>query len=89
MAVPSALAINEMRLNEPPRKAAGSDRRWYLAGSIGCGPHPAALDFRKPIVHGNLRLFGSPTFAVDRELFWGDDRLEDAVSWHRHGRVVR
>jgi hypothetical protein len=19
----------------------------------------------------------------------GDDRLEDAVSWHRHGRVVR
>jgi len=22
-----------------------------------------------------LRVFGSPTFVVDRELFWGDDRL--------------
>lgn len=26
-------------------------------------------------------IFGSPTFVVDREIFWGDDRLEDAVSW--------
>jgi len=26
-------------------------------------------------------IFGSPSFIVDRELFWGDDRLEDAVSW--------
>jgi 2-hydroxychromene-2-carboxylate isomerase len=36
-----------------------------------------------------LRIFGSPTFAVDRELFWGDDRLEDAISWCRSGRVQR
>ena len=28
-----------------------------------------------------LGIFGSPTFAVDREIFWGDDRLEDAVHW--------
>jgi len=28
-----------------------------------------------------LGIFGSPTFAVDRELFWGDDRLEDAIGW--------
>ena len=35
----------------------------------------------------DLGIFGSPTFAIGRELFWGDDRLEDAVSWHRHGRV--
>jgi len=34
-----------------------------------------------------LGIFGSPTFAVGRELFWGDDRVEDAVSWHRHGCV--
>mgnify|MGYP001301821687 CR=1 FL=1 len=26
-------------------------------------------------------IFGSPCFIVDGELFWGDDRLEDAVSW--------
>jgi 2-hydroxychromene-2-carboxylate isomerase len=36
-----------------------------------------------------LGVFGSPTFAVDRELFWGDDRLEDAISWRRSDRVWR
>ncbi len=34
-----------------------------------------------------LAIFGSPTFVVGEELFWGDDRLEDAISWHRHARV--
>lgn len=28
-----------------------------------------------------LGIFGSPTFAVGGEIFWGDDRLEDAVAW--------
>jgi 2-hydroxychromene-2-carboxylate isomerase len=36
-----------------------------------------------------LGIFGSPTFVVGRELFWGDDRLEDAISWHRHSEVRR
>jgi 2-hydroxychromene-2-carboxylate isomerase len=36
-----------------------------------------------------LGIFGSPTFAVGGELFWGDDRLDDAVSWFRHGKVMR
>jgi 2-hydroxychromene-2-carboxylate isomerase len=30
-----------------------------------------------------LGIFGSPTFTVGRELFWGDDRLEDAIAWAR------
>lgn len=34
-----------------------------------------------------LGVFGAPTFAVDGELFWGDDRLEDAVEWAIHGRL--
>lgn len=28
-----------------------------------------------------LGVFGSPTFVVDGEVFWGDDRLDDAVLW--------
>ena len=28
-----------------------------------------------------LGAFGSPTFAVGEELFWGDDRLDEAVAW--------
>jgi 2-hydroxychromene-2-carboxylate isomerase len=35
-----------------------------------------------------LGIFGGPNFVVGHELFWGDDRLEDAVSWLRYGRVV-
>lgn len=36
-----------------------------------------------------LGIFGSPTFAVGEEIFWGDDRLEDAISWLQHGSVRR
>ena len=32
-------------------------------------------------------IFGAPTFLVDGELFWGDDRLEDAVAWSRGDRT--
>jgi len=28
-----------------------------------------------------LGIFGAPTFVVGREIFWGDDRLEDALAW--------
>jgi len=28
-------------------------------------------------------IFGAPTFFVDGEMFWGDDRLEDALAWPR------
>lgn len=36
----------------------------------------------------DLGVFGTPTFVVDGEVFWGDDRLDDAVSWRRSGEVV-
>src|SRR5580658_1112005 len=36
-----------------------------------------------------LGIFGSPTFTVGDELFWGDDRLEDAIGWYRDGEVRR
>jgi 2-hydroxychromene-2-carboxylate isomerase len=28
-----------------------------------------------------LGIFGAPTFVVGPELFWGNDRLEQAVAW--------
>jgi len=28
-----------------------------------------------------LGIFGAPTFMVDGEMFWGNDRLEDALAW--------
>ncbi|WP_226621449.1 2-hydroxychromene-2-carboxylate isomerase [Alloyangia pacifica] len=32
-----------------------------------------------------LGVFGSPTFAVGHEMFWGDDHLDDAIAWARRG----
>ena len=29
------------------------------------------------------KIFGSPTFIVDKEIFWGDDRMEDAIKWSK------
>jgi 2-hydroxychromene-2-carboxylate isomerase len=29
----------------------------------------------------DLHIFGAPTFLVDGEMFWGNDRLESALAW--------
>lgn len=31
----------------------------------------------------SLGVFGSPSFLVGAEIFWGDDRLEDAILWSK------
>ena len=31
----------------------------------------------------SLGVFGAPTFMVGSEIFWGDDRLEDAIAFHQ------
>ena len=31
----------------------------------------------------NNKIFGSPSFVVNNEIFWGDDRMEDAISWSK------
>lgn len=32
-----------------------------------------------------IELFGSPHFAVQGEVLWGDDRLEEAIEWAIRG----
>ncbi len=32
-----------------------------------------------------LGIFGAPTVVVGDELFWGNDRLDDALDWSAHG----
>ncbi len=29
------------------------------------------------------KIFGSPSFIVKNEIFWGDDRMEDAIKWSK------
>ncbi|SMO48004.1 2-hydroxychromene-2-carboxylate isomerase [Ruegeria faecimaris] len=35
-----------------------------------------------------LGIFGAPSLVVGNEVFWGDDRLDDALSWARVGHVI-
>jgi 2-hydroxychromene-2-carboxylate isomerase len=58
---------------------------------IGQDPQPILALANEPEVKASLTnetdiardlgIFGSPTFAIGREIFWGDDRLDDAISW--------
>jgi 2-hydroxychromene-2-carboxylate isomerase len=34
-----------------------------------------------------LSIFGAPSFVVNEELFWGNDRLETAIAWARRGKA--
>lgn len=54
-------------------------------------PHAVLSAARAPDIKAQLRanteeaaqrgLFGAPSFTVDGELFWGNDRLETALNW--------
>lgn len=59
----------------------------------GADPERVLSEARGPRIEGKLQretetamrlgIFGSPTFAVGDEIFWGDDRLDDAIDWAR------
>lgn len=85
--VPRAFAANfidDLEISEPE----------VIAGVISaCGHEPdgvlarAQSDENKAALKANTAeasargVFGAPTFTVGDELFWGDDRLEDALAW--------
>lgn len=62
---------------------------------IGCNPRSVLAAARTKRVEDELEaateeamklgVFGSPTFAVGQEVFWGDDRLDDALRWAEEG----
>ncbi|CAD0183332.1 DSBA-like thioredoxin domain protein [Ruegeria sp. THAF57] len=47
----------------------------------------SALEFETDRA-SRLGVFGAPSLVVRGEVFWGDDRLDDALSWSRVGHVV-
>ncbi|WP_170331065.1 2-hydroxychromene-2-carboxylate isomerase [Ruegeria arenilitoris] len=47
----------------------------------------AALEAETEIAT-KLGVFGAPSLVVRSEVFWGDDRLDDALSWARVGHVT-
>lgn len=59
--------------------ASGQDAAAILASA----QTPAAKDKLKAQSAAAMErgIFGAPSFVVGRELFWGNDRLEDALAW--------
>jgi len=57
--------------------------------SIANGPEMDAAIVSETNAAKSAGVFGSPTFSVAGQLFWGDDRLEDAVRWAKHGTLAR
>lgn len=73
---------------------AGQEPNLTLAlTEVGVDPERVLEEARGPRVEEKLQhqtevamklgIFGSPTFAVGNEIFWGDDRLDDAIDWAR------
>lgn len=54
----------------------------------GEGPRGKELLRRQTEEAFNLDIFGAPTFMVGKEMFWGNDRMEQALDWAKHGRMV-
>ena len=57
----------------------GQDRARVL--DLANSPDVEAAYLEQTARAQELGIFGSPSFIVDGELFWGDDRLEDAIRW--------
>ncbi|MES2913889.1 MAG: DsbA family protein [Pseudomonadota bacterium] len=57
----------------------GHDPARVLA--LAAAPEAAARLEAETEAARRLGAFGSPTFLVGEELFWGDDRLDEAVDW--------
>jgi len=63
----------------------GEDPRRVIPLAEGdeiAGAYKAATDEAR-----QLGIFGAPSFVAQGEVFWGDDRLEDAVTWHQRGTL--
>jgi 2-hydroxychromene-2-carboxylate isomerase len=70
-----------------------------LVAEAGGDPQAAMLRARSDEIKARLRdataeaeakgIFGAPSFVVGDELFWGDDRLEDAISWARDAHPLQ
>ncbi len=74
----SALSEALLRCQQDPRLTLGRARSPDAVAAL-----EAATEHAK-----RLGVFGAPSLVVRDEVFWGDDRLDDALSWARVGHVV-
>jgi len=82
-AVYDANLARDLEIGEPEVVAACLERAGAPASALeAAGSDAAKAKLRargeEAAAHG---LFGAPSFTVGGELFWGNDRLEDALAW--------
>ena len=71
---PAALALVLARLGRPAETAMRAEAPDVVAAYVANTDRARALG-----------IFGAPDFVCGDEVFWGDDRLEDALAWCRRG----
>jgi len=71
---PAALALVLERLGRPAGTAMRAEAPDVVAAYAANTDRARALG-----------IFGAPDFVCGEEVFWGDDRLEDALAWCRRG----
>jgi 2-hydroxychromene-2-carboxylate isomerase len=62
-------------LGEDPERIISSAQSEYNRGKLRLATEEAT----------GKGIFGAPSFLAREELFWGDDRLEDALEWFLRG----
>jgi 2-hydroxychromene-2-carboxylate isomerase len=78
------------------RDITGDDLLRAILVQVGADPEAALAASNAPENKAALKaqtdeaiakgIFGAPSFTVGGELFWGNDRLEDALTWARRDR---
>lgn len=67
----------------PKRSELSLTRSAATAGSCSSSPEAKAQLRVNTSEAQRLGIFGAPDFMVNGELFFGQDRLEDAIAWAR------
>lgn len=73
------LEIEDERVVETALRAAGIDPEPVMAQAM---TSPLRSRLRENTERAqSLGIFGAPSCAIDREIFWGEEVLEDAIDW--------
>ena len=73
------MALGDRSCLEHVLKPLGKDVEAVLAQASS--ERIAAIYHEETAIARSHGVFGSPSFVVDGEMFWGDDRLEEALAW--------
>lgn len=78
--------ISDLKVIEECLDRAGVAGAETIEFALTCGDKNALRSQTEQAIA--LGIFGAPTFVVDQEVFWGNDRLEQAIAWRKSPRPI-